>query len=294
MSYKTTFELTVLSALIWMANPAPAQTDHQNEIRIELQGEGSVAGDLSVQLIDANGHTDIGGGFSQNSGEFTFRGIQEGDYTARVVDGSGRVVTEQMIHISSATPMIRMDVPSQMQKQLSPAGNVVSARQLQNPPSNKALKAFAQAQKYSAAGDHAKAAESLEDAVRLSPEFGEAHTNLGAQYLHLGRFQEAADQEQRAIEIGPPNVSSLIDCALAHWALRQHAEALHYAEEALNLDRDSYTGHYIAGSILVLKPETRADGMRHLEIAAKRIPAAGQELTKITAAMQQSPAQDPR
>jgi tetratricopeptide (TPR) repeat protein len=66
-----------------------------------------------------------------------------------------------------------------------PISGTISVRELQHPPSRKAYNAIVQAQKFSEAGDFAKAAGWLEKAIALSPDFADGHTNLGAQYIRL-------------------------------------------------------------------------------------------------------------
>jgi tetratricopeptide (TPR) repeat protein len=119
--------------------------------------------------------------------------------------------------------------------------------------------------------------------------FAEAHTNLAAQYLRLGKFDMAREQAKLAMEISGPNTKDLTNLAAASWAVGQAVDALKFARAAVRLDQRALGAQYIMGSILVLSPKTLREGMRHLELAAEKFPSAAQKLAtyrQTVAAMQ--------
>jgi tetratricopeptide (TPR) repeat protein len=261
-----------------MITPAAAQT-HLSQLRIEIQNQGSLPANYSVQLIDYNQRTTVTTVYSDGLGAFSFQAVPEGQYIARLVDAAGQTVSEEVVWVDGVSPVIRINPPAQSVVS-RPGSNLVSARQLLHPPSKNAVKAFHDAQKYSDAKQYEKAAAELERAVELSPDFAEAHANLAAQYLHLGRYERAIRETQRAMEIASPNVRDLVNCALGEWALNRQMEALRLAQRALGLDRSSLTANFVAGSLLAMNPATLSEGIRHLEIAADKIPAAARNLAK--------------
>jgi tetratricopeptide (TPR) repeat protein len=154
-------------------------------------------------------------------------------------------------------------------------------------PSKAAIKAFTESQKYSEAGHYQDAASALERAIRLSPDFAEAHTNLAAQYLRLGQFEQSRDQSKLGMEIAGPNMHDLTNLATAEWALGRAADALGYAQAAIRLDQRAMGAHYIAGSLLILNPDTIREGIHHLEIAAEKFPTAARKLATCRQAVAQ-------
>jgi tetratricopeptide (TPR) repeat protein len=175
--------------------------------------------------------------------------------------------------------VIQINLPG-LPKRSRPTGERISLRQLQNPPSKNAIKAFIEGLRYSEAGQFEKAATALEKAVQLSPAFADAHTNLGAQYLRLRRYEQAIEEAQRAMEAGSPNIHDLCNRGLAEWALGRPADAMRSAEQALRLDSRAIAANYIVGSLMSLNPETLPIAIRHLEIAAEKSPSAARNLVQ--------------
>jgi tetratricopeptide (TPR) repeat protein len=100
------------------------------------------------------------------------------------------------------------------------------------------------------------------------------------QYLRLRRYQEAAAESQRAMEIGSPNARDLVNLSVAQWVLNRFDDALLSARQALRLDAGSATAHFVAGSLLTRHPDTLPEAVRHFELAAPEIPLAAERLAK--------------
>jgi tetratricopeptide (TPR) repeat protein len=276
LSAITTSLLITLSLTFITTSPAQAQNNNYS-FTIELQGENSsLVVDYSIQLLDMRDRTIIATAFGDTLGGFAFRGVSAGRYIARVMDGNAFVVREETITLDGVSPSIQLGAPEPQRK--SAGGGTVSMQQLMNPPSKAAIKAFTQSQKYSTAGNYQEAAVALEKAIKLSPKFAEAHTNLAAQYLRLGKFEMAREQAKLAMEISGPNTKDLTNLAAASWAVGQAVDALNFARAAVRLDQRALGAQYIMGSILVLSPKTLREGMRHLELAAEKFPSAAQKL----------------
>lgn len=105
---------------------------------------------------------------------------------------------DQQIQRSGFNPPLIVE-PSE-RAPVKPISGVVSLRQLQHPPSKKAVRLFQEAQRYSQAHDTVKAIGKLESAIRIAPSFAEAHQNLGVQYARSGRTAEAMRQFETALE----------------------------------------------------------------------------------------------
>jgi len=123
--------------------------------------------------------------------------------------------------------------------QAQPISGVVSVRQLQHPPSKRAVRLFLEAQRYLQADDTRIAIAKLEEAIRIAPSFGEAHQNLGVQYARSGRTMEAMKQFEIALEIGPPDAKAYSNLGWCYVRLGQFHEARDLARKALSLDRDN-------------------------------------------------------
>jgi Tfp pilus assembly protein PilF len=117
-----------------------------------------------------------------------------------------------------------------------PITGVVSLRELQHPIPGKALRDAYQAQDLAHANKVAKAIAKLEEAIRIAPQYRDAHVNLGVQYARRGRTADARAELEKALEIGPPIAAIYFDLALASLGVGQPRDAEYYARKALELD----------------------------------------------------------
>ena len=153
-----------------------------------------------------------------------------------------------------------------------PSPETVSAASLGHRVPKAAKKASDRSAKFSRKGDSRRAAEELEKAVALDPEYAEAHGNLGFEYSQLGRLREAEAEMRRAIALDPY-------VSIAHsnlgWVLFQQgnfADAERSARHALALSLNNDRAHVLLGILLGAEPATRAEGARHLEQATSTFP----------------------
>lgn len=118
---------------------------------------------------------------------------------------------------------------------LAPAGSVVSLRELLHPIPEKAWREAFQAQALARESKTSKAIAKLENAIRIAPDYRDAHVNLGVQYARVGRIADSRAQLEKALQIGPPVAPIYFDLALAALALGQPRDAETYAKKALEL-----------------------------------------------------------
>jgi tetratricopeptide (TPR) repeat protein len=263
---------------------AAAEEPTKHDLRIELYGHAEVAlFGYYVTLQDVGRHTESHHASVESGDSFTFRAVPPGDYMASVYNTTGQIVMQEMVRVGGGYSILRLQMRTPPAPR--PAADRVSVRQLQSPPSRKAVQAFVAALKYSEAGQPEKAAVELEKAIRISPVFAEAHTNLAAMCLRTRRYEQAIVESTRAMEIGAPNALDLGNRALAEWALGRYDDAIQSAAKALRLSPDAPTPHFVLGSLLIDNPATLREGIRHLERVAARLPDAMQNLERARAAL---------
>jgi tetratricopeptide (TPR) repeat protein len=212
------------------------------------------------------------------NGDFSVRGVPLGDYLARVTTYQGDLVAQQFVSVNQSITPVDVKLPG---RPVTPSGRTVSVRELRNPVRRQAVEASLTAQRLSASGKFERAAVELEKAVKISPDYAAAHSNLGAQYLRLGRCVEAEAEIRRALEIAGPNPQDLSNLAYAELMQERFDEAGQTARSALKLRKDMPTPHFVLGLTLVLQPETRGEGVAHLEEAAKSMDAARRALAAL-------------
>jgi len=212
-------------------------------------------------------------------GAFEIRNVPSGEYTLIVTTLQGDVVHRQFLTVTATTDRVEVRMPAEQANR--PGAKTISLKQLLHPPTKKAFDSFVQAQRFSASGYFNKAAEALERAVRESPEYAEAHVNLGAQYVRIGRFSEALTELQRAMEIAGPSPVLLCNLASAQARVGQPREAVASVRWALRLDNGMVQAHLILGALLANDPNTRAEAIVHLERAADEYASARAILVRL-------------
>jgi len=277
VSFKRVRLAGALSALL-VSHGTWGQNTEADSIRGELTNYSSAVVHAEVTLSDLIGGRMVASSTVSADGRFEFRHVSYGQYRLTVLDADNRPMHEEPISVRESQQSLQIQV-TQREEEKPPSG-AVSARELLHPPSRSALKAFSAARKFSHAGDHEKAAEQLEKAIRLSPDYADAWTDLAAEHLYLKRHEQALKELAHASEISRPTPVILCNMAFAQYALRRYAEGTRSVREALRLDPASAPAHYLLGSFLVWDPRTRAEGIQHLEAAAGSMPAARGELER--------------
>jgi tetratricopeptide (TPR) repeat protein len=239
----------------------------QFTVRGELRSSAfTLFSDYTVELRDSSGSRSFSGVDVRNDGSFELTGVVAGEYRLVVSLRNGGPVCERFISLSPSTTILSVRLPPSATR-LAPGAQTVSVIQLLHPPSRKAQRYFREAYKLSAGGNYVKAAKALETAVQQSPEYAEAHTNLGVQYIRLNRLQDAIAEFDRALEIAGPATVPLCNRAWVEMKLGRFKQSEESAREALRLDNSYTKGHLILGTLLASDPNTRQEAVQHLRRA---------------------------
>ena len=225
-----------------------------------------------VELYDIHSSREVDHTEAGFDGGFVFRNVSYGDYQIRITNGFGKVLHQDFVTVAEHTPLVEIRLPEERIER--PPSGPVSVTQLQHPPARKAFGAFVAAQRFSEAGQFEKAAAELEKAIRISPEYAEAYTNLAAQHARLGRYAEAIGDATRAMELTKPNAMDLSNLAYAQYKLERYGEAVESARTAVRLDPSNDKAQYMLGTLLVMERSTLREGVAHLKRALPTIPAA--------------------
>ena len=150
-----------------------------------------------------------------------------------------------------------------------PTGETISIRQLQHKVPKEAAKEFERATKLSRAGEHAKAAAELEAAVRRDPQLSSAENQLGVEYAYLGRWEEAEMAFRRVIDMEPASWLGHFNLALTLYSRGDLPGAEQSTRRALACSGENPRIHLLLGELLVMREQTRAEGLTELRSAAR-------------------------
>ena len=89
-----------------------------------------------------------------------------------------------------------------------------------------------------------------QQALRINPDFAEAHCNLGVALLHVGRVPEAIVQYEQALRIKPDSADAHDNLGMALAQAGRIPEAIEHLQQALRIDSDSAEAHNNLGVVL--------------------------------------------
>jgi tetratricopeptide (TPR) repeat protein len=272
-----------LPAALWFAVVLTGQEPDFAELRGEVRQEHTILFErLMVSLYDYSLHQEVASVPLAGDGSFTLRRIPFRTYSVRITNEMGEVVQESMLTVNQRTQPLEILLPARADAR--PASGPVSVRQLRrHSPARKAFSAFVEAQHFSESQQYDKAAEELEKAIRISPDFAEAHSNLAVQYIRLKRFEDALGELDRASGIAGPNSRNLANRAFALQSVGRHQEAVESARAAVRMDPGNVQAQYLLGNLLARDSRTIRESVGHLERAADTMPVARDALTKVRA-----------
>ncbi len=273
--------LILFAALGFILAPAKSQTNDGNGSTVKGQIYARYTHGFTVQLYDLSRHTVLSTSDVRPDGAFELHGAAAGSYLVKVLNEAGDEAYEGSVNVGGPTMPVVIRLPERSVP--APLTGTVSVRQLQHAPSRKAFDAAAKAQRFSEAGDFTRAQEFLEKAIALSPDYADAHTNLGAQYLRAARYADAVEETKRAIALDVPTTLRLCNLGFAQLHLSLFSEAMESVRLALRLSPQDGSSHYLMGLLLFVNHAPIADVKMHLEIASRTVPFAKEVWEKIAA-----------
>jgi tetratricopeptide (TPR) repeat protein len=201
------------------------------------------------------------------------RGVSETIETSRPEDRMERSALWFSILNDPTVSIARLDsvhLPAQQR----PSQWTILAKRLRHRAPKAARQSYKKAAKLSGGKHIEQAAKELEKALAIDPDFAEAHDALGVAYAQLQRYPEAAQEFRRTIELIPDESHPHSNLAWVLYEMGQRAEAEISVRRAIQLSPDNAAAHLLIGRLLVERPDTFAEGLGHLQYAARSMPEA--------------------
>jgi len=183
------------------------------------------------------------------NGIFEYHNVESGEYELEVTDITGKVIHEDVIKVRETDT--RFTFYLRKRREELPSGPaVISVERLLHPIPAKAEQEFARSSKAASSGNLKKSIEYLEKAVRIYPDYMEAHNNMGVAYMRLHEFEKAATEFGVACTLDPASERVHVNLGLALLAMGRLTEAEASVRKAVAIAPRSGPAHYALGQVL--------------------------------------------
>ncbi len=245
--------------------PSPRTPSIQGQV---ISDGGRIEHPIEVRLVGSGGQIyDMA--FTDGAGNFVFSDIRASSFHYVIVNEPGWQPLRQRLSLGQTGPTGRMPIVVILRPGIPEAEEVgdstpIDLSELSRNISLEAVEAFEKAAEDSQNGDYEGAAEHLEEAVEIAPDYYEAQYALGVEYLRLDRRDDAIKRFEIAGDLNPNDADPLIslgtvylqdgDLALDRDQLdlaRANLEiALGHLEDAVQRNSLSASGQYYLGIAL--------------------------------------------
>lgn len=213
--------------------------------------------------------------FADRNGNFAFKSLSPGTYTIVVNAGEDFETAREYISIDPDIVSTRTTVSAkvtsvpvylQFKTKARLNNEVVNARLAAVPKD--ALKHFEKAASYCRENKTEKCIEELKMAITIYPEFSIALTELGKQYLKLGKLDEALDSLGSSIKIDANDFEAQLNYGIALLNKRDSANAEKVLKKAITINNSAITPHLYLGIVLIQNRQID-EAQKELELAKK-------------------------
>ena len=246
---------------------------------ISWEGGGSVQG-FQVELNDRAGRQSAWADVLPD-GRFELRTFEMASqhYTLVVRNERGQIVHDDVVQ----QPVIPLEIHLRAPEQQRPITGVVSAEDLLNAIPGKAMRYFTRAQKAVEKGEIRQAIGHLRKAIRIHPQFVEAHNSLGVKYMMLGDFAPAAAAFEEAVRLRPHSGEPHSNLGVALHGLNRYDEAERQIRRSIELQPRAVKSHFALALLLSAQTGKEQEALRILAAVAGQIPEAHIHAAKLLA-----------
>ena len=217
--------------------PAPNQS-----LRIRgriIAGPHGLDAAITEVRFETDGGQPVGFAFADSNGEFTFErnGMVPDQNIYAVVKIDGFKPYRERLFFGDFRGSFETFLNIFLERESTVTvsgkdGTVVDLKQLRAKIPGKAVDEYEKALKESSKGNRVKAAEGLERALKLAPDFYEAQHSLGIQYIGLQKYDQAETALQRARDLSPKAAEPLINLGTLYYQRGESYSDAGRAEEA--------------------------------------------------------------
>lgn len=245
------------------------------------------AANFNIKIILSELHRPLFTIYTNKHAEFRFTNLREGVYYVQAV-GDEKIyepVTQKIWLGRSMVYQLSITLRAKVETTDRKTGKqVVSAAASEQSVPAAARKEYDQSVRMVGKGNIQQAIERLQRAVEIYPDYLDALNDLGAQYLKLKRFDEAAEQFRIVLEKNPKYFNSRLNLGLVLIEQKNYPIAIAQLKEAVTLDGGRPDGRLWLG-VALLQIGDLAGAERELSkaliIAGTDLPATNYYLAQV-------------
>lgn len=201
---------------------------------------------------------------TDSEGMFYFNGLGAGRYVVIVEAGDdyetfresveidAPVTTSRTIYIPPSPRTFNIVADLRLKGTVKNKPGVINASLAAVP--KQALKEFKKALELQNSGDFNQAIEKFNEAIKLHPQFFEAHAELGSLYLRTNQLDKALESLRAAMALNNRNLNIRLNYGVALLNKKRMTEAETEFREVIKADKTAATAHmYLGIALLGLK-----------------------------------------
>jgi Tfp pilus assembly protein PilF len=240
-SIKTSFVLAGFILWVFSAGVLAAPVPEQTISGTVLSEGGDFSCEHCLITLLANGSRPVATAYLDTGGHFSFQGVPPGSYTIHA-EIAGFEEVNQPVDANGGLGLgtnILITVARKGGHAASPNGGIVNVSEFLDAYPKKAVDAFKKGEDYRKQKKDEQAMKSFETAIKVAPEFYQAHNELGVLYKEAGRVDDAETEFIRAHELNRTNIEPLLNLTTLYIDENKPERAVNTSQEAVTANSRS-------------------------------------------------------
>lgn len=188
---------------------------------------------------------------SSPNGEFRFKAVKLGRYWL-VIEGEKFENVRERLEVDVRTfGVVNVTLVLHPRNGIRASGsgeNVVSVDSLRRKAPKDAMKEYEKALDEQRKGDPKKVLDHLQKAIKIFPDFYDAHLQLGSHFQKAGNRPEAIKSFEKAVELDPASIKARNELGQLYLDSQEYEKAAGIEEEALKIGRVTADNFFILGT----------------------------------------------
>jgi Tfp pilus assembly protein PilF len=259
--------VAVFIGLVSSAAALGAPVPQQNISGTILSERGELSCEQCIVTLLATGGRPVATTYLDSAGHFAFQGVPPGSYIIHAEIEGFEEVNQPVNADDGLGPgtNIMITVARKGSRAAPTNGGIVNISEFLDAYPKKAVEAFKKGEDYRKQKKDEQAMKSFETAIKIAPNFYQAHTELGILYKQAGRANDAETEFIKAHELNRTNIEPLLNLTSLYIDENKPERAVDASEEAVKSNSRSAPAFFNLGIALY-----KAAMLDKAEVALKR------------------------